>query len=117
MTCKFTARQTKKWINKTTKKIAYEFEFLHDGKPIVIGYSKMVKTTDGRTPDLDENSKMQWIDIPAYRKVQLEFDPGTAPSTIKGILRRQLLELELQSKCKEPKLEEGLDVDEVTLNG
>jgi len=117
---KYTVRQVKKWVNQNTNKMAYEFEFMCGGKPVIAGYAPQVKMDGNGCPILDDDNKLQFDQVPVPRRIQLEFDPGTAMTTIQGILKRQILELQLQDDAKrqekKAKESDGPDIAEVSLD-
>jgi len=115
---KYSIKQVRKYVNQATNKIAFKFEFLRGGHPIKIAdVPKPKLDPNTNVPILDKDNKLQYEMVPVYRTLELEFDPGVPKSTITSLLKRQILELQLQDEARvdgPAKLEDAPDIGEIT---
>jgi len=117
---KYTIKQVSKGVNPNTNKVTYVFQFMLGKDPVIAGYAPKTKMDEQGRPILDDDNKLQWDNVPVPRQLSLEFDPGTAKTTIQGVLKRQILELQLQDEARDKekavKVGDGPEIGEVGLD-
>lgn len=115
---KYSVKQVWKKLNQATNKIAYKFEFLRNGHPIKIADVPVPKMDKFNRPILDKDMRLQYEHKPVYRSLELEFDPGVPRSSVISVLKRQLLELQLQDEARQidgpAKVDLSPDISEIT---
>ena len=107
----YSVKQVDKRVNPATNKVAYRFEFFRNGDPIKIAEIPVPMMDKMKRPVLDKDMKLQYEMKSVYRSLELEFDAATPKTSITGILKRQLLEIQLQDEARQ--MEGPVKVDSV----